>query len=404
MEYQNINLEEIPDYSNKLFSMESGPKRNLYFDKHCKDRVWSEASIVYKDGKIHLRQCMCKIKPNKSSYYVYRSESHGLTIYEDLRVRVWFGQHITQISDKYVDNLLKELKLDWFPMSFIQLLSTSLLQRMIRKKITNPIDFCSAWLKQNKIKASPKLTYKLFCNSSDSTYNTKSLTVLKKQLIKYSTVAENHESLIQNWDNIKNEHTLDDMIKQAQILEKKINFAWSDRKMQDVHTRWTTQLMELEHADMEDSIVTYKFELPPVPDNFQLLTSKKEVFIEGSTMKHCIYTNYWNTIESGKYLAYRITDEEGNTATLGVSYNPFGRYQLTYDQCYTRYNRTPSTSIVNQVKKWKDTILMLHNEKLVEAFDRRISSISTKTSSGNLIVQEPTPVRDRREPAFVNLL
>lgn len=374
--------------------MESGPKRNLYFDKECKNKTWSEASIVYKDGKIHLRQCTCTIKANGNSYYVYRSESRGLTISEDLKVRTWFGKHITEINLEYLHKLIVELKLDWFPKRFSVLLSTSLFQRMVRKKITNPVDFCAAWLRQNKIKASPKLTYKIFINSSNE-YGIVSLKNTKKLMILYASVAENHETMIQNWGKYKNDHTLDDMVKQAQILEKKISFNWSDRKLMDVHTDWTTQLMELEHADMEDSIVTYKFELPPVPSNFKLLTTKKEVFIEGKTMHHCIFTNYWSDIEAGQYLAYSIVDEEGNRATLGVKAGRFDTSPLRFDQCYTKYNRTPSASIRKQVTEWERGYLSVHNDMLAQ------QNVGTKLSAKFELVEDRIPQRqaERFRPA-----
>lgn len=65
----------------------------------------------------------------------------------------------------------------------------------------------------------------------------------------------------------------------------------------------------------------------------KLLTSEREVFTEGMEMHHCVYTCYWNKIETRRYLAFSFNATE--RFTLGLKLTEDG---WTYDQAYLKYD------------------------------------------------------------------
>ena len=139
---------------------------------------------------------------------------------------------------------------------------------------------------------------------------------------------------------------LDDLLTQAKILEKKIDFKWSPKRMDEEHTLWTKEIMEAEVTSIPDKEVAvnmYERLAPYTPELFEPLTTQKRVFMEGSQMQHCVYTNYWNSINSGDFLAYHIS-WKGQEATLGLYINsePKAKNKLTFSQLFGKRNSSVS--------------------------------------------------------------
>ena len=116
--------------------------------------------------------------------------------------------------------------------------------------------------------------------------------------------------------------------------------------MQQEHQDWTKQIMDVEINDMEDMTAVHilpylEFKYP----GFKLLTTKKEIYLEGKTMSHCVYTNYWASVQAGNYLVYQV-ELFGERATLGVNLYDGN---ITFNQCYKEYNRAVSPNLKNYV-------------------------------------------------------
>jgi hypothetical protein len=138
---------------------------------------------------------------------------------------------------------------------------------------------------------------------------------------------------------------LTDLIKQAQILGRQIDFTWSHNRIKEEHQNWTKEIMEVEVNDMVD--ITAESTLPFLEfkqDGFKLLTTKKEVYAEGKGMNHCVYTNYWNSVQSGHYLVYQV-DWCGERATLGCYMGD----TITLNQCYGYGNKGISSTLNDKV-------------------------------------------------------
>jgi hypothetical protein len=136
-------------------------------------------------------------------------------------------------------------------------------------------------------------------------------------------------------------------------LKKKIDYKWSHLRLVEEHKAWTEQIMQIELDTLDDKVISgiERFERY-TPTGFKLLKTQKEVFYEGKTMRHCVYTAYWNSIKQGRYLAYHINLKE-EEATLGVNiYDD----KLVYNQCYTRYNGSISTKMSALVNHFVDEL------------------------------------------------
>jgi hypothetical protein len=104
--------------------------------------------------------------------------------------------------------------------------------------------------------------------------------------------------------------------------------------------------MEIEIQSLEDSPVDNvdKYDRYTL-EGFKLLKTQKEVFFEGKTMHHCLYTAYWTSIKNGNYLAYHI-NIDGEEATLGVYLDRHSKDRsVYYSQCYTAYNKRISSEL-----------------------------------------------------------
>jgi len=216
-----------------------------------------------------------------------------------------------------------------------QLLSTSMLEKILNGKITNNLEISRTYLKSIKAKdASPKL----FVNALKAQIN-------KGTIYRAFNVAKNKNHALERL--IDNPSELYDLISQATILERKIDFSWSDKRIKEEHALWTREIMEIELEYIEDKNIEYSF-TPTYPKEFTLLTTAKRIFEEGTTMQHCLYTNYYNLIFNGNYMAFHIETPKGN-ATLGLR-----RYGgvWSFDQCYSYRNSKPCNEVKELVSKF----------------------------------------------------
>jgi hypothetical protein len=218
-------------------------------------------------------------------------------------------------------------------------------EKLIAGKITNNIDVLKAYIKVMRLNCSPKLLYNAI---EAGVYN-------KPLLLQMMSVAKDQDHFLQRCAKEPSNYPhsdpfyLTDLVKQAQILDRQIDYIWSDKRMQEEHTKWTKEIMEVEVNDMQDVVseTSVKFAEFKYP-GFTLLTTKKEIFTEGKVMNHCVYTNYWSRVNNGSYLVYHI-DLYGEQATLGCNIN---ENNITFNQCYGYSNRAVSSGLQDWVKSF----------------------------------------------------
>lgn len=350
MENQHVQLVTPTQDFKDFMSMQEGLAKNVTYYNQINGRQFSEASITRKDGHIYYAANTFKVvKSTKSSYYIKRVTKDGFTIDPKGKLSIWFNKNIFQIP--YVQMVFTHFNFNWLSEKLHPFVTKGIFEKMIAGKITNNTDVCKAYIKVMRINCSPALFLQLFTSSN--------ILTSKQDFLRQASVAKDVNHLISYLMDVSEEatrhkyHILSDMVKEAQILEKKIDYTWSLNRLKEEHKAWTEQIMQVEIDALDDKVISKieKFERY-TPSEFKLLKTQKEVFAEGKLMKHCVYTAYWNSIKQGNYLAYHITfgDEE---ATLGINiYDD----KLIYNQCYSRYNGSISTNLELKVRDFVDQL------------------------------------------------
>lgn len=346
---ETVQLQKPEQQFVDFMAMPDGLAKNVYYYNNMQSRNFSEASITKKDGCIYYATNVFKVvKSTKSSYYVRRVTKDGFTIDAKGKLNIWFNKSIFQIP--HMLDVFKYFNFNWFSDKLYPFVTKGIFEKMVNGKITNNTDVCKAYIKVMRLNCSPSLFLHFF---------TSDMIISKTDFLRQASVAKDVNHLIQylmdtTKDGLRDKyHILSDMVKEAQILEKKIDFTWSLNRLKDEHKNWTEQIMQVEIDSLDDKVIpnVEKFDRY-TPANFKLLKTQKEVFYEGKTMKHCVYTAYWNSIKNNTYLAYHIV-LNGEEATLGVNiYDD----KLVYNQCYSRYNGSISSGMGTLVKQFVDEL------------------------------------------------
>lgn len=138
-----------------------------------------------------------------------------------------------------------------------------------------------------------------------------------------------------------------DAVDLALQLNKKVNFSWSRNKFREINVQWSRELMR---KDIEKRNPQDIYKNKELIKDAKLLSSERDVFEEGMIMHHCVYTNYWRLIESGKYVALHLDSTVNSLGiTLGVQvmydYNNKDNIisKLVFDQAFYAYDKILST-------------------------------------------------------------
>jgi len=317
-----------------FMALPDGLAKNATYYNNFQGRNFTDAFITRKEGNIYYAANTFKVvKSTKSSYYVKRVTKDGFTINEKGKLSVWFGKSVFQLP--HINQVFMHFNFNWLDVKLYPFVTKGIFEKMVAGKLTNNTDVCKAYIKAMRLNCSPSLFLQLFQTGSIS----------KQDFLRRAAVAKdiNHfiEHLLLPNDN-RSLLVYEDMVKEALILEKKIDYKWSSKRLTEEHKAWTEQIMQIEIDALEDVVIPFvdKFSRY-TPDGFKLLKTQKEVFYEGKTMKHCLYTAYWSSIKNNSYIAYHITsgDEE---VTLGINiYDD----KLRYNQCYSRFNGPVSSKM-----------------------------------------------------------
>lgn len=369
-----IKLQSPDSTYTEFMEMPNGTLKNIRYYRDIMSRNYAESSICKKDGCMYYAYNVFTVKKSKNGYYVNRKHRQGFTVNEKGKLSVWFGANIFQIP--FISDVFNYLRCNWLNQKLYPYVTKTILEKIIAGKITNNYDVVRAYFKMMKINASPSLFIELI-NKTD---------INKSYFLRQMCVAKdiNHlmEYIIKRKTDVSrefaiNSYIIDDMIQEAMILDEKIDFKWSVNKLNEVHKKWTQEIMRHEIDALDDVAVESldKFD-KYTPKGFKLLKTQKEVFYEGRTMNHCVYTGYWTTIKNGRYLAYHI-EINGEQATLGINVDQ----KLSFNQCFSFYNRPISTEL--------NTIVQEFYNNLVEQVER-----------DGILKTEKTVVEDLETPLF----
>ena len=350
MEGTTTILTKMDDEVAAFLSMPAGVAKNIQYYGSFNQRGITESNIVTDtpDGKIYYSWRVCKIKKNNQSFYLRAQDKVGFTVEPNGKMNIWYGKTIHNIVD--LTSILTHLKIDWLTSNLYMtnFMTKTILGKIIVGKITNPEDLFKAVVKSNRLKCSHSLLRQV----------TTDINLSKIDILRASQIAEDLNHWLEYKKQLKDNvsiitQDMSDLEQQALILNKKINYRWSVKRVQEVHKEWTKLIMDEEMKTIEDVMIDDIHDLDVfTPKEYTLLKSKKEIFLEGKIMNHCIYTNYWNRIKDKRYLVYHIRKGE-QEGTLGIHINLNDKTNsLSVDQIRSRHNASVTSDIVDEAKQF----------------------------------------------------
>ena len=126
---------------------------------------------------------------------------------------------------------------------------------------------------------------------------------------------------------------LRDLLYQAKKLNRIVKMSWSSRRIHDEHMKWTEEIHQLKTRNCSTEPIWKKN--VKLPKGVILLNSEKEIANEGSSMHHCIYTNYCSALKNKRMIAFHVVNEDGDfTCSFRLKNN-----QIEFDQAYKVWNK-----------------------------------------------------------------
>ena len=187
---------------------------------------------------------------------------------------------------------------------------------------------------------------------------------LKNNHVQYNKTIQKLKIYVNNLEYINpkfldhNHDVFWDSLRMAEVLGKRINGKWSEKRLQAEHDAWTNEIIDItfEYSNAKLNIA-YAFthlcnHLGSLP-GFRLIETEKELFAEGKKQKHCVGT-YSSKINNGTCI---IANYKGYTAEIQRVPNS-KRFQLKQFRGFKNENApaelkaelTNSLDIFNKIK------------------------------------------------------
>ena len=134
-----------------------------------------------------------------------------------------------------------------------------------------------------------------------------------------------------------------DLFRQAIQLDRKIKISWSDRKVHDIHMKWTEEIQKIKSRNCSTEPIWNIDYTVGLPENVELLNSEKRIAEEGQKMHHCIYTVYNSALVAKRYIAFHVDD-----FTVMFSIDRSGN--ISFDQAYKAWDKNLSKEEMEYAK------------------------------------------------------
>lgn len=154
------------------------------------------------------------------------------------------------------------------------------------------------------------------------------------------------------WDNELGilRHALDWLVFEKPIINK--NQRWSSilrliQKWDD--ERFSNQAEKIPNFSWPPMNDNCEYEVEGV--NYREICSRRDLFIEGKKLKHCVYDYGVRCLEE-KYRVFSVLSDS-ERATLGIDCRS---NKLVFDQVYAEYNRAPSVELQQKVRAFVEKL------------------------------------------------
>lgn len=307
--------------------------------------------LYFNDNKIHYSLTESRISKG-TNYFLKKRTVNGFTVHPSGKMDIWFNQSIGHVMT-YVKEIFKALNIDWYKEEFSAFITKSIFGKIVVGKITNPEQLTIAIMKSARIKGSHKKLRQAIESGIFSKY----------EMLNGVKVAKNFDHYVERIISMKapsfeftgfSVSEMVDLINQAIMLEEKIDFNWSDKRMIQVHSEFTKIIMDYESDDLSEEpieILEQYRDLIPI-EGFELIDNQKELYKEGRMMNHCVYTNYYNQVLYNNYLVYKVTiDKSRYTLGVRIVKDQFdNKIYFQMDQLKGKRNESPDSKHYDYVK------------------------------------------------------
>jgi len=311
---------------------------------------WVEETRAESDTHIYWAVNNCSPKWNKTGgLYLKRDSVAGCTYDKATKkFKWWFGKQAIIQMPNIVTDMCNYFKTEWFdsvPQGLKISTTNSTLSKVLLGKITNPRDLIRGIIKANPTMRGMNISIETmwkYCNARPG-MRLQSLSDI------LSAAKDPNHAIEYMSDKDYMSHDMLDLIKQAQMLDRKIDFKWSKSRIAEVHTDWTKEIMDIEQEFVEKKDYDYTGELPS-SGSLELITDSKELYIEGRTMSHCVFTNYADAVSNKTYFVFKFTDRD-TRATLGIQKH-WDKNEFVVNQLYGKFNKNIDRCHHDYVEEW----------------------------------------------------
>jgi len=405
-------LDEFEKISKQPFEMQ----RFQYYTGKI-DNISIE-KIVEDDEKIYYVQYFLEVRIGKNSLYLQKTSYYGATYRKtgkaNQRLKIWKKGPAREYFGA-LEHLFKYTNNEWvmaLPQMGKDFITAGLAGMIIKGNISNPREYFKYVIKYClRQKISAELLYQA-CKRLEEANDCWISPIMHNagSLRNYLKLATNPDQLLEmltnktyglqwengnmqekmEWSNIdeNRRQVLTDMMPQALALNKKINFKWSPKRMEEVHQEWTSQMTELELEFVPNTKYNYQGELE-IPSNWKLISSSKELFKEGTDMHHCVYSREFN-VEGGFSFIFHINNLKSEKNSLKEVTLEIKKTHLSKEWGITglngRYNQYPEDTRLQE--KLEEIIENPKNQKYFEQNSSRLQNIRLKKSANTLAKKE----------------
>ena len=315
--------------------------------------AWAEDTRAESDTHVYWASNGCVPKWNiKTGLYLKRDASAGCS-YDKVKktFKWWYGKQAIISCPMLVADMCQYFKTEWFdsiPPSLRVSCTNTNLNKVLLGKITNPRDLIKAILKTNPVMRGMNISTEILWKYVNARGTANRLQALSDIM----TVAKDPNHALEYMataDYIS--FDTQDLIKQAQMLNRKIDFKWSKSRMAEVHSEWTKDIMDIEEEYVQGIDYEYVNELPS-NGSLELITNSKDLYVEGRLMSHCVYTNYASQVNDKSYFVFKFTDRDVR-ATVGIT-RYYDHNNFVINQMHGKHNKSIDQCHQDYVKEWLD--------------------------------------------------
>lgn len=310
---QKVLLDNKPSIVNDWLALPKERQRLLWYTDKMNVSSWAKITYSITEEKIvYSETALCLKMGANGGLYCGPVAKHtkGFTLNKKTKkLKMWLGSSIGGFSN-YFREFLKDMKVEWVDNEGFcggRWLTPSVLGDILIGKITNPTNLCKKIIGVNGLKSSvspERLRQAIKRNG-----------VQKYEVCQLKRVVKDIDYYLERGRSLTGIES--DLIKQAHALGQVVDLRWSPKRINEVHDDWTALIMEREMDGMSEEPLARGWEIA-LPKGFEIINSKKRLFLEGAVMKHCVYTNYWNRVRNNSYMVVHVT-ATSKPVTVGIN-------------------------------------------------------------------------------------